>query len=82
MRVPEFDPEAGPLDYLYVKMAEHLAARIDAGDLPPGSRLPGERDLAAEYGVALATARRAVGVLRERGLATTLPVKGTFITKE
>jgi GntR family transcriptional regulator len=60
-------------------MADHLEARIKAGDLAPGFRLPGERDLAAEYQVAVGTARRAVEELRQRGLATTLPAKGTFI---
>jgi GntR family transcriptional regulator len=78
--VPPFDPDSGEPAYVYVRMADHLAARIRAGDLPPGTRLPGERDLAAEYGVALGTARRAVSELRERGLAITLPAKGTFVT--
>ena len=78
-KVPEFDPEGGGPAYTYVKVADHLAARIAAGQLAPGSRLPAERDLAAEYGVALGTARRAVEELRERGLVVTLPSKGTFV---
>lgn len=77
--VPPFDPDSGEPAYVYVRMADHLAARIRAGDLAPGARLPGERDLAAEYGVALGTARRAVSELRERGLTITLPAKGTFV---
>ena len=80
--VPPFDPEAGEPAYVYVRMADHLAARIAAGELPAGSRLPGERDLAAEYGVALGTARRAVSELRERGLVVTLPAKGTFVSQQ
>ena len=78
-RVPEFDPEAGGPAYLYARMADHLQARIQAGEIRPGARLPGERDLAAEYGVALGTARRAVEELRRRGLVVTLPAKGTYI---
>lgn len=66
---------------MYQAVAEHLAARIAAGELAPGSRLPNERDLASEYGVSLATGRRAVKLLRERGLLVTLPVKGTFVTR-
>ncbi len=54
----------------------HQAAQFQAG---VGSRLPGERDLAAEYRVAVGTARRAVEELRRRGLAVTLPAKGTFV---
>jgi DNA-binding GntR family transcriptional regulator len=77
--VPDFDPAAA--DYIYAAMADHIEARIVAGDLRPGDRLPGERDLAAEYGVALGTVRRATQELRDRGLVRTVPVKGTFVTK-
>jgi DNA-binding GntR family transcriptional regulator len=64
---------------VYVLVADHIAARIAAGELAPGARLPAERDLAAEYDVALGTARRAVEELRGRGLVVTLPAKGTFV---
>jgi GntR family transcriptional regulator len=77
--VPPFDPEAGPPGYLYMAVADHIEARIQAGELRPGARLPGEKDLAAEYHVSLATSRRAVQELRDRDLACTLPAKGTFI---
>ena len=63
-------------------MADHVAARIEAGELQPGARLPGERDLAKEYGVALGTARRAVKELAERGLVRVLPGRGTFVTRQ
>lgn len=79
--VPPFDPDAGEPGYLWEAVAAHITARIEAGDLPAGGRLPGERDLASEYGVALMTARRAIKDLRERGLVRTLPSKGTFVTK-
>jgi GntR family transcriptional regulator len=65
---------------VYIKVADHIALRIQAGDLAPGAMLPPERDLAAEYGVALGTARRAVEELRGRGLVITLPSKGTFVS--
>jgi GntR family transcriptional regulator len=79
--VPKFDPEAGEPGYVYIKMADHIADRIEAGELIPGTRLPAERDLAAEYGVSLGTTRRATAELRERGLVVTLPVKGTFVAR-
>ncbi|MCO5999418.1 GntR family transcriptional regulator [Actinoallomurus rhizosphaericola] len=74
---PVFD-ESDP-EYRYKQVADHLAKRIEKGELRPATRLPGERDLAVEYGVALGTARRAVRDLRERGLVITLPAKGTYI---
>jgi len=79
--VPPFDPDAGEPGYLWEAVAAHITTRIEAGDLPPGGRLPGERDLVTEYGVALMTARRAIKDLRERGLVRTLSSKGTFVTK-
>jgi GntR family transcriptional regulator len=79
MPVPEFDPNAVGPGYLYVALADHFAARIDSGELPPGSRLPGELDVVEEFGVSLGTVRRATAELRERGLVITLPAKGTFV---
>ncbi|WP_326806618.1 winged helix-turn-helix domain-containing protein [Streptomyces sp. NBC_01775] len=71
------DP-AAPV-YVYIQVADDIEARINTGTLRPGARLPGERDLAEQYGVAYGSARRAIEELRDRGLAITLPGKGTFI---
>ena len=54
LEVLPFDPSSGEPTYLYAQVADHIAARIQADDLRSGARLPGERDLAAEYGIALA----------------------------
>lgn len=77
--VPAFDP-AGP-QLIYVALADHIAARIASGELRPGARLPAERDLAAEYGVAYMTVRRAAGELRERGLIVTIHGRGTYVAE-
>ncbi len=74
------DPNAPKL--VYVQVADHIAARITAGDLAPGARLPAERDLATEYGVAYDTIRRATALLRDRGLILTIVGRGTFVTPE
>lgn len=79
MSVPEFDAAKIGTRYLYVVMADHIAARIKAGDLPSGARLPAEVALTEEYGVSIGTTRRATKLLRERGLVVTVPVKGTFV---
>jgi DNA-binding GntR family transcriptional regulator len=74
------DPNAPKL--VYVQVADHIAARIASGDLAPGARLPAERDLAAEYGVAYDTIRRATALLRDRGLILTIVGRGTFVSPE
>jgi DNA-binding GntR family transcriptional regulator len=38
-----------------------------------------QRDLAEEYGVAYTTVRRAMAVLRERGLIKSIQGRGTFV---
>lgn len=67
------------IGYVYVRVADAVAAEIESGRLPKGARLPNERDMGAQYGVAPGTARRAVAELRDRGLVVTLPNKGTFV---
>lgn len=75
--VPAFAPD--PAAYLYEEVADHIALRITMGDLVAGQRLPSERELTDEYGVALGTIRKATALLRERGLVHTLAAKGTFV---
>ncbi|WP_236791856.1 winged helix-turn-helix domain-containing protein [Amycolatopsis sp. GM8] len=65
--------------YVYRQVADHIGGRIESGDLPPGTRLLPERDLAVAYGVSVFTVRRAMADLRRRGLVETVPVKGTFV---
>lgn len=75
----EFDPEVRGTDYVYLRLADHLSARIEAGELVRGTRLPGERDFAMQYGVSVGTVRRVAAELRNRGLIVTLPAKGTYV---
>lgn len=76
---PSFAGMSDSIGYVYVEVADRVAADIKAGRLPVGARLPNERAMGAEYGVAHGTARRAVQELRDRGLVRTLPNKGTFV---
>jgi GntR family transcriptional regulator len=75
--VPPFSPS--PLRLMYVQVAEHIEARIRAGELKPGHRLPPEREMAAEYGVAYNTMRKSMEILREAGLIVTMHGRGTFV---
>jgi GntR family transcriptional regulator len=77
----EFSPDPTVPGYLYIALADYLADLIADQTLPPGARLPGERDLAAEHGISIGTVRRATGELRERGLVVTLPAKGTYVAR-
>jgi DNA-binding GntR family transcriptional regulator len=67
-------------DLAYMRVAGDIAARIASGELKPGARLRAERDLAEYYGVSYGTVRRAMEVLRERGLITTIHGRGTFVS--
>jgi GntR family transcriptional regulator len=76
---PRYNKEEAIAAYSYVRVVEHVKARIAAGELAGGMRLPNERDMAAEYGVALGTLRRALVELRKHNIVITLPIKGTFV---
>jgi len=66
---------------LYVQVADLIAARIESGELEPGKPIPSEKSIQQAYGVARGTARRAVEILRERGLVVTMPQRGTFVVE-
>jgi GntR family transcriptional regulator len=67
--------------YVYVQVADAIERDVRSGRLPVGAKLPGEQELAAQYGIAKGTAARVARELRDRGLAVTLPNKGTYITQ-
>jgi DNA-binding GntR family transcriptional regulator len=61
----------------YRQIAAWLRERIRSGELQPGQRLPTERDLTQEFGVAATTTRRAYRLLAQEGWVTTTPGRGT-----
>lgn len=66
-------------DLAYMQVVDDISGRISGGDLAPGARLLSERALADHYGVSYGTVRRAMEVLRERGLVRTVHGRGTFV---
>lgn len=60
------------------EIAAAIAARIRSGEIPTGTRLPSEPQLARSLGVSRNTLREAVSVLREQGLISTRQGIGTF----
>ena len=60
-------------------IANALKKRIEAGEWLEQGRIPPERDLASEFGVARNTVRRAVGLLQESGAVSRQVGRGTFL---
>ncbi|MGN9763266.1 GntR family transcriptional regulator [Streptomyces sp. SD31] len=60
--------EAQPL---YRRIATQLVGELRDGTIPPGERLPGERQLAEYFEVSRETVRQALEVLRRSGLVAT-----------
>ncbi|QRP47411.1 GntR family transcriptional regulator [Amycolatopsis sp. FDAARGOS 1241] len=49
------------------RIAQQLREEIKAGELAPGTQLPNQREVAARFKVAVATAQRALGSLQDQG---------------
>ncbi|MHA6617432.1 TetR/AcrR family transcriptional regulator C-terminal domain-containing protein [Pseudonocardia sp. DLS-67] len=63
----------------YLRIATAIRHRIETGALRPGDRVPSTRQVVRDFGVAMATATRALAVLRDRGLVVTRPGSGTVV---
>src|SRR5467141_4387543 len=62
----------------HLDLADALRARLVARDLGPRGALPGEVDLAREFGTSRVTVRRALDLLRQEGLVTSRRGAGWF----
>ncbi len=65
----------------YQALVDALDRDIAAGVLPPGTRLPTQRDLAERLGVAIGTVSRAYAVAERRGLLSGEVGRGTFVRR-
>jgi GntR family transcriptional regulator len=70
----------GPGRTLSERLAEALRERMTAGEWAAGEKLPGEHELAREYGVSRATVRTGLQDLSSRGLVMSQRGRGTFVT--
>ena len=61
------------------RIAGEIADRIEKGELRPGDRVPSTRAITQQWGVAMATATKAIAVLRDQGLVRTTPGAGTVV---
>ena len=64
---------------LYQQIAELLIRDIAAGRLIEGEKLPPERDMAAELGIAVGTLRQALKSLTEKGLLDRVQGSGNYV---
>lgn len=63
---------------LYVQVADWVEGLIRDGTIPPNRPIPSEATIQQQFGVARGTTRKAVELLRERGLVFTVHGKGTY----
>ncbi len=63
----------------YAQVIAELQRRIESGEYPPGSLIPSEHQLSAEFGTARPTVVRALRVLRQEGWIETQQGKGSFV---
>jgi AcrR family transcriptional regulator len=61
------------------RVAAEIRARIASGELDAGARVPSARQITREWGVAIATATRALAMLRDEGLVRAVPGVGTVV---
>jgi GntR family transcriptional regulator len=75
--IMEFDPLAPVPRYRHI--AAIIRERIERGDIEPQRPVPSEKAIEQEFGVARATARKAIAVLRDAGLIITVPGMGSYV---
>ena len=74
--IPDLSKHDGPR---YLAIAKALAADVENGRLPPGSRLPTHRDLAYRLGVTVGTVSRAYREAQRNGLTAGEVGRGTYV---
>lgn len=63
----------------YIQISERLIREIAAGHIADGARLPPERDMAADLGIAVGTLRKALGDLEAKGLLERVQGSGNYV---
>ncbi|WP_405612818.1 TetR/AcrR family transcriptional regulator C-terminal domain-containing protein [Streptomyces sp. NBC_01511] len=69
------------VDPPYLRIAAELRRRIASGELAPGDRVPSTRRITQEWGVAMATATKALAALNQEGLVRAVPGVGTVVAE-
>jgi len=74
--LPRLSQSDGPL---YRRIADQLERDVDSGALPPGTRLPTQRELAKRLGITVVTVTRAYSEAAERGVVESTVGRGSFV---
>lgn len=74
MRLQTIEPRR-----LYRQIADQLRQLVERGELPPGTRLPAERELAAQLGVSRPSVREALIALEVEGLVEVRMGSGVYV---
>ena len=81
-KIPREKPFADNHVPYYYQIASLLRRKIELGELPPGSKLPREVDLAKTYDVSRVPIRQALSLLAADGLILRGRGSGTFVTED
>jgi AcrR family transcriptional regulator len=65
----------------YAQIAAELRDQIEKGTLAPGDRVPSTREITQRWGVAMATATKALAALRQESLVRPVPGVGTVVAE-
>ncbi|MBF8188529.1 GntR family transcriptional regulator [Nonomuraea sp. K274] len=65
----------------YLQLADALRARIEAGEFPPGRKVPSQTELEQETGLSRNTVKKALDVLKNESLLITAPGRGLFVAE-
>lgn len=66
---------------LYASVKRMILARIQSGEWAPGTRVPSENELVAEFGVSKMTANRALRELGSEGVLVRIQGSGSFVAE-
>lgn len=64
---------------IFLNLYKDYADRINSGDLPPGSKLPSENELARTYRTSRETVRKGLNLLAQNGYINKVKGKGSFV---
>lgn len=67
---------------IYLQILDEMKVRIASGALPPGSKIPPVRELAANAGVNPNTMQRALTALEQEGLLYARRTSGRYVTED